>query len=277
MAKAKKRMSLLTSAATKEIAHTHALDRRAPTRLVVARKMKLAESKPGARVAPAPDFLIWQLMDSAFPTGGFAHSSGLEAAWQHGEVCGRTELVSFIRASLDQLGHAALPFVTAAFAEPDKLREFDRYCDAFTTNHVANRASRAQGRAFLTAVERIFPEHRLEDRELQQSAELDGAPTPFAHFAPTFGACLRQLEIPRETTLRMFFFYHVRSVLAAAVRLNIVGPMEAQVMQQHAGVRAEDVLTRCESLKLVDLAQTSPLLDLWQGAQDRLYSRLFQS
>ena len=25
------------------------------------------------------------------------------------------------------------------------------------------------------------------------------------------------------------------------------------------------------------LAQTAPLLDLWQGGQDRLYSRLFQS
>ena len=28
---------------------------------------------------------------------------------------------------------------------------------------------------------------------------------------------------------------------------------------------------------LRDVAQTAPLLDLWQGAQDRLYSRLFQT
>ena len=28
---------------------------------------------------------------------------------------------------------------------------------------------------------------------------------------------------------------------------------------------------------LDDIAQTAPLLELWQGAQDRLYSRLFQS
>src|SRR5260221_11759540 len=61
------------------------------------------------------DWLLWQLADSAFPTGGFAHSLGLEAAWQHGEVRNRTELVSFIEAGLQQLGHAALPLVTAAF------------------------------------------------------------------------------------------------------------------------------------------------------------------
>ena len=213
------------------------------------------------------DFLIWQLIDSAFPTGGFAHSLGLEAAWQHGEVRNRTELVSFLEAGLHQLGHAALPLVTAAYSEPAKLGEFDQLCDAFTSNHVANRASRAQGRALLTAVERIF---KSEIRNPKSEI-------PFAHFAPVFGACLRQLGLPRDTAARMFFFNHLRSVLASAVRLNIVGPMEAQKLQHRLSSTVEEVLAGCEFLTTDDLAQTSPLLDLWQGTQDRLYSRLFQS
>lgn len=213
------------------------------------------------------DFLIWQLVDSAFPTGGFAHSAGLEAAWQHGEVRGRAELVSFIAASLDQLGHAGLPFVLAAFDAPEKLGEIDALCDVFTTNHVANRASRAQGKAFLTAVERVFKS------EIQNSK----SEIKFAHFTPVFGTCLRQLNMSRETAARMFFFNHLRSVLAAAVRLNIVGPMEAQMLQHRLTPKAEEVQRRCESLTLDGIAQTAPLLDLWQGAQDRLYSRLFQS
>ena len=32
-----------------------------------------------------------------------------------------------------------------------------------------------------------------------------------------------------------------------------------------------------DELGLEDLAQTAPLMEIWQGAQDRLYSRLFQS
>lgn len=226
------------------------------------------------------DWLIWQLMDSAFPTGGFAHSSGLEAAWQHGEVRGRTELLSFAETSLDQLGHAGLPFVTAAFDAPEKLGEFDALCDAFTTNHVANRASRAQGRAFLTAVERIFPErgvHAASTSNDKSALKRPEGRAPYAHFAPVFGACLRQVEISREVTARMFFFNHLRSVLAAAVRLNIIGPMEAQVLQHRLSAKAELVRQHCENLSLDQIAQTAPLLDLWQGAQDRLYSRLFQS
>jgi urease accessory protein len=219
------------------------------------------------RLGGKNDWLIWQLIDSAFPTGGFAHSSGLEAAWQHGEVRGRAELLSFVEANLDQLGHASLPFVLAAFDAPEKLGEIDSLCDAFTSNHVANRASRAQGRAFLTAVERIF----------DSKFKIQNSKLSCAHYAPVFGACLRRLEISRDTAGRIFFFNHLRSTLAAAVRLNITGPMEAQMLQHRLATKAEAVLKTCESLTLDDIAQTSPLLDVWQGAQDRLYSRLFQS
>jgi urease accessory protein len=211
------------------------------------------------------EWTLWQLVDSAFPTGGFAHSAGLEASWQHGEVKNRGELISFVEAGLHQLGHAALPFVMAAHAEPERLEEFDNFCDAFTTNHVANRASRAQGKAFLSAVQRVF----AVGRELPI--------LQFNHFACIFGGAMRALDVPDDTATRMFFFNHLRGVMAAAVRLNIVGPMEAQSIQHQLAVTAEVVLKNCASLTLDDIAQTSPLLDLWQGAQDRLYSRLFQS
>lgn len=265
----KKQMSLLTSAATKK--GLRAPQRQPSAALNIAGHQKRqkagAVQDAGALHENPSDWRLWQLADSAFPTGGFAHSLGLEAAWQHGEVRNQTELCSFIEAGLQQLGHATLPFVTAAFDEPEKLGELDQLCEAFTTNHVANRASRAQGRAFMTAVERIF---KSEIGNPKSDVE-------FAHLAPVFGALSRELMVPRQTALRLFFFNQLRGVLAAAVRLNIVGPMEAQMLQQRLSVRAEAVLIRCQPFTLDDLAQTSPLLDLWQGAQDRLYSRLFQS
>ena len=127
--------------------------------------------------------------------------------------------------------------------------------------------SRAQGRAFSTAVKRIF--------EIEFSH--DGVDLPFNHLAPVFGRCLRSLKISRAMTCRIFLFNHLRGLLASAVRLNIIGPMEAQIFQHRLVTKVDLVLKTCEALSLDDIAQTAPLLEVWQGAQDRLYSRLFQS
>jgi urease accessory protein len=223
---------------------------------------------------------VWQLADSAFPIGGFAHSGGLEAAWQHGEVRTRDELFAFLETALEQSEHNALPFVVTAHAEPGRLPELDHLCDTFFTNHVANRASRLLGRAFLTAVKRIFREHRPRagaDGEITPLCAGLNAGTPFAHFAPTFGASLHLLGLQRDIVVRLFLFNHLRSLVAAAVRLNIVGPMEGQAIQFRMVGLIEKICTRSGSLTLENLAQTAPLLEIWQGAQDRLYSRLFQS
>jgi urease accessory protein len=85
------------------------------------------------------------------------------------------------------------------------------------------------------------------------------------------------LGINRDSASRLFIFLHLRGILAAAVRLGLVRPFEAQSIQHRLGPRCEALLARFASLTPDDLAQTAPLLDLWQGTQDRLYSRLFQS
>lgn len=227
----------------------------------------LGETGPARVPGLAPetegwDWLVWQLADSAFPTGGFAHSSGLEAAWQQGEVRGGGELRAFLEASLRQQFHLALPFVAAAHDERMELKSLDEWFDSLNTNHVANRASRAQGRSFLATTRRIF---RL--RQLQ---------TPCGHLPPVFGAVCCELGIGVRPGCHLFLFTQLRGLASSAVRLNIVGPIEAQVLQHELAPFAQRLLAR-PIPEVVDAAQTAPLLELWQGAHDRLYSRLFQS
>jgi urease accessory protein len=218
------------------------------------------------------DWLLWQLADSAFPTGGFAHSGGLEAAWQHGEVRNRDELSTFIEASLSQFGHGSFPLMLAAHQEPGRFSELDRLCESFTTNHVANRASRLQGQALLSSAQRIFGISTP-----QNLCSSDTQSPPCCHLAPTFGFVLHFLDVGRKPASRLFFFLHLRGLLAGAVRLGIVGPMEAQAIQRDLAPRAEAVMIRYQNIGVDEIAQTAPLLELWQGSQDRLYSRLFQS
>src|SRR5690606_19805624 len=115
---------------------------RLPMAPVASRRM-LSEMSPGED--DVNSWLIWQLLDSAFPAGGFGHSGGLEAAWQHGEVNRTRELQTFLRSSLGQAARSAVPFVNAAYHNPERFDELDRDCDVWLSNHVANRASRLQG------------------------------------------------------------------------------------------------------------------------------------
>jgi urease accessory protein len=213
--------------------------------------------------------LIYQLADSAFPSGGFAHSWGLEAACQMGEVTGVDALRAFLRDAIVQAAHGSLPLATAVHREPGRLAELDALCDAFLTTTVANRASRIQGRSMLSTCARVWGDRfRALERESRDLC---------AHHAPIFGAALHVLEIPLETAQELFLHGTVRGVLAASVRLGIAGAYAAQQLQAECAAHVEATLARCRQLDDADLTQTAPLVDLFQSAHDRLYSRLFQS
>jgi urease accessory protein len=192
---------------------------------------------------------------------------------QLGEVTGPSSLERFLLHHLEQAGTGALPVVTTAHVLRDDIREVDRRYDAFLTNHVANRASRAQGRAWLTAASAAFGGAAL--CELRARAREDEGFC--GHFAPMFGAVAALLEVALEDAQRLFLFLHFRGLVSSAVRLSLVGPLEAQAMQHRLSDAVESVRERCSMLGEEDIASAAPLLDLLQGYQDRLYSRLFSS
>jgi len=167
--------------------------------------------------------------------------------------------------------------VGAAHDAPERLQEIDDLCEAMTTNHVANRASRLQGQAFWSTVGRVFATMVGGcDPVSGLALGISNRPT-HGHLAPIFGAVLRRMGLGRAVAQRLFLFQQTRGILASAVRLGIVGPMEAQALQWRLGPGAERVASVCGGLTLSEITQTAPLPEIWQGAQDRLYSRLFQS
>jgi urease accessory protein len=212
-------------------------------------------------------FRVLQLVDSAFPTGGFAHSGGLEAAMRLGEV--EADLDAFVDSAVWQAGWGALPFVASAHDAPERLAELDAACDAMLLNPVANRASRTQGRALAATCARVFDVTAVD--------EGCRARTLRVHLAPAFGALTRALDVTKRDALEVHLYGALRSVTSAAVRLGLVGPNEAQRMIVARAPLLERVLARCGDLRAEQAAQAAPIADLFAAAHDRLDARMFVS
>ncbi|GDY11619.1 urease accessory protein UreF [Planctomycetota bacterium] len=215
-------------------------------------------------------WLLLQLADSAFPTGGFAHSSGIEAAAQLGMIRDQPSLTRWLTGLADQAGRLLLPYAAAAWDDTERWPEIDQRCDAQTANLVANRASRAQGQALLHAAAALAPAIEAAKRELRRKS-LPG------HAAPAAGLVYRHLGCTRDDALRLVLFTNVRGWISAAVRLGLIGPLAAQAMQRQLDPALDAALADGRQRPLDQAAASMPWADLAQGHHDRLYSRLFAS
>jgi urease accessory protein len=216
------------------------------------------------------DWLVLQLADATFPSGGFAHSGGLEATMQAGGLAAPGALERFIHDALWQAGHMTLPFVAAAHGSPGSIVELDLAHDAALVNRILNRASRSQGRAHLGACLRSFGGTRLH--ALRETASAGPR-----HLAPVFGASLAALGVERDATLRLHLHGTLRGLVSAAVRLALVGPGEGQQLHAAAAPTLDAVLRECSANEATSQTQTAPLHDLLAGGHELLYSRLFAS
>jgi urease accessory protein len=248
--------------------------------MTVANQTHPARRLASSRTNPLPSFLmekmqtdfqLWQLIDSAFPAGGFAHSGGLEALWQSGHITDEN-LPTFLDELLKQNAAAFSPFMSAAFLSPEKFEEIDARCDAFITGHVAGRSSRAQGQAFLASSARAFSNEKISAIESQVRRD-----SLAAHLPVVFGIVCRHLNFSVEQSTRAFLFITLRGLISAAVRLGVVGPLRGQQIQMTFAPRLEALAEEAEKFDLESAAQINPLIELLSNTSDRLYSRLFQS
>ncbi|KAH7087335.1 hypothetical protein FB567DRAFT_560188 [Paraphoma chrysanthemicola] len=269
-------------------------------------KAKLTEAPsltaPSAVANDAALHALLLLADSALPLGSFAFSSGLESYLAHHKPTppSASQLPAFnifLRLSLSTLASTALPYVLAGYRTPCEIETLDNDFDASTPCTVARRASIAQGRALLAVWDRSFKSqynntthaHGSEngtsesDKAIKAltafSAALRTSEVLNAHLAPLWGLVTRILSVPLHDAAYLFLFSHARTVISAAVRASVMGPYQAQAVLASAELqnRIRGLVDEGWSTSTEDAGQSVPVMDLWVGRHEKLYSRIFNS
>ena len=237
------------------------------------------------------------LSDSALPLGSFAFSSGLESFLGHHKYSNAALKLQafdgFLEHSIANVASTALPYVLAGHNNPETLEDLDNDFDASTPCTVARRASVGQGRALLAIWEKAIAFSTASSTEAQRAAAVvsdfavkvktlksDAFGLSLnAHFAPLFGAVCCALGLSPHDAVYLFLLNHAKAVLSAAVRGSVFGPYQSQATLASAKLQGwvNASVKRESDRKALDAAVTTPVMDLWLGRHELLYSRIFNS
>ncbi|GFR90027.1 urease accessory protein F-like [Elysia marginata] len=159
----------------------------------------------------------------------------------------------------------------AEFGTIESLTQLDRLYEASTANHIARRSSTRQGRSLLEASLHTFP--ILEEKGMEGL----GSQLPHCHHAVLHGAIMGCLDLALEDTISSYMFGVVRTLVATAVRLDVLGAMEGQRLQWKLQEICADVIKRNKMRPVEQAGVKFPVLDILQNTQDTLFAKLFYS
>jgi urease accessory protein len=87
------------------------------------------------------------------------------------------------------------------------------------------------------------------------------------------------MGVPLSQTAYVFMFNHAKAVLSAAVRASVMGPYQAQGFLASGWLQGEirGALEKSSAVGVEEAGQEVPVMDLWVGRHELLYSRIFNS
>ena len=219
---------------------------------------------------------LLQVNDSAFPTGGYAHSYGFEQIVGLGLVRDAESLAHYLECHLwPMLIHFELPVVR--FAQEAALNDdeaallaLDACVDATKTARECREASRATGRRRLHAFSETAPGPLLAAfaRQVEEGRA-------HAHHTVVYGLGLA--TFPRRALLTSWAFQSLSAVCLSGPKLMRIGQDAAQrVLTKSLSCMEENV-----ALSLVvtrdKLGWFDPLMELASMEHEIAYERLFIS
>lgn len=200
------------------------------------------------------------VLDSAFPTGAYAHAAGLESL-------APPDLQQALELRLQEsIGRLDLVFLLHAYTHD--LVALDELLHASLLVREPREASSAIGTSLLRSVCDILPDQRLATFL---------AHGVYRHQAVAFGAVACALEMQPELAAQAYAFNSVRALVSAAQRLGWIGQRVAQRMLHDLKPACVAAASQAERLTLDEAGAFAPLWDLASMRHEHAPARMFAS
>ncbi|UVT16704.1 MAG: hypothetical protein H8K04_03865 [Nitrospira sp.] len=215
--------------------------------------------------------------DTFFPSGGYAFSSGLEAAVQGGAVKDADQLGRYVedllRGGMSRREALAARVANQAGSTGNLAAaiKIDRELDSTKVSRESRLASRQMGRQVIKVAADQFRRKTIL-RDYLEAVESDRTPS---HLAVCFGLTLGACEWAEEQTVAAFLYQTAVGFVSAAMRLYPMGQWEGQrVLGEWL-----PLIDRISREITVDMPMSSwsPIQDIYAMRHGGLEWRLFRS
>ena len=221
--------------------------------------------------------MLLQWTDSAFPTGAFAHSSGLETYAQANVVRTAGDLAPLIAVRLDAAaGTDMIVIHTAISAHADadraEVARLDTLCSASKPAREAREGNEKIGRRLLAGVLNLIDDPLcLWFQDEIRTGRCAG------HHAVAHGLACAALGLDPRAALLAFGYALAANQTAASLKLMSIGQTQAQAVLGAAGKAIDAAADAALSRTLDDFGSFTPALDVRAMQHEYLFRRLFIS
>jgi urease accessory protein len=181
-----------------------------------------------------------QHSDSQFPSGGFAFSQGLESSSQLVAQLGEFDLANFLHSQIVHRwadgDRVALVRAHRCGFDFTALADLDAEVEASTFSDSLRLGSKRNGIALLTTHERIGTPQAQNYRAMIRSGAAHG------HLMVVQGLLWRAIEIDETTATLISGYQAATSLTTAAIRLGLVGAIEAQKLLERTFLLIECIV-----------------------------------
>jgi urease accessory protein len=216
--------------------------------------------------------------DSAFPTGGYAHSFGLESYCQAGIVVDSDDVARFLMAQLEgATGPCDATAVVAVLGatqarDSESCRRMDERLEAMKPVREFREGSRQMGRQTLRVASSLTGDARLT----AYLEEVNAGRVP-GHHATAFGMTGGALGWTGLEAATAFLYATAALQVGAALRLLSMGQLEGQGVLWRLHPLIERLAAEAARRGPDDLWSFTPGLDIAGMRHERLPARLFRS